>query len=232
MKIALTMINNNQDSEIYKFIKSISKFNFIYKRIEEINKNTNELTFIIANKKNSEKQIKNLNKLSLYKSTNLIFLIPSSLKLLLKINNNNVIYFPININDFEKKIFKYSNNISINFDNFTLNNQNLLFKNDSQYIYLTEPEAHIIKLLFLNKLVNKDKIKLEVLKLNTTVESKSLETHLYRLRKKLLTLGSNILIRSDDNKLIFLTEIGCIIPCFFIEFESSSNSSLSKCCLG
>jgi len=203
MKIALTMINNNQDSEIYKFIKSISKFNFIYKRIEEINKNTNELTFIIANKKNSEKQIKNLNKLSLYKSTNLIFLIPSSLKLLLKINNNNVIYFPININDFEKKIFKYSNNISINFDNFTLNNQNLLFKNDSQYIYLTEPEAHIIKLLFLNKLVNKDKIKLEVLKLNTTVESKSLETHLYRLRKKLLTLGSNILIRSDDkNNLI------------------------------
>ena len=203
MKIALTMINNNQDSEIYKFIKSISKFNFIYKRIEEINKNTNELTFIIANKKNSEKQIKNLNKLSLYKSTNLIFLIPSSLKLLLKINNNNVIYFPININDFEKKIFKYSNNISINFDNFTLNNQNLLFKNDSQYIYLTEPEAHIIKLLFLNKLVNKNKIKLEVLKLNTTVESKSLETHLYRLRKKLLTLGSNILIRSDDkNNLI------------------------------
>jgi len=203
MKIALTMINNNQNSEVYKFIKSISKFNFIYKRIEEINKNTNELTFIIANKKNSEKQIKNLNKLFLYKSSNLIFLIPSSLKLLLKINNNNVIYFPININDFEKKIFKYSNNISINFDNFTLNNQNLLFKNDSQYIYLTEPEAHIIKLLFLNKLVNKNKIKLEVLKLNTTVESKSLETHLYRLRKKLLTLGSNILIRSDDkNNLI------------------------------
>jgi len=79
MKIALTMINNNQNSEVYKFIKSISKFNFIYKRIEEINKNTNELTFIIANKKNSEKQIKNLNKLFLYKSSNLIFLIPSSL---------------------------------------------------------------------------------------------------------------------------------------------------------
>ena len=39
---------------------------------------------------------------------------------------------------------------------------------------------------------------MEVLKLNTAVESKALETHLYRLRIKLSKLSPNILIQSDN----------------------------------
>ena len=94
----------------------------------------------------------------------------------------------------------------IKFGSYRLTNQNLLFENNNQHIYLTEPEAHIIKLLFLNKLVEKNQIKTEVLKLNPAVESKSLETHLYRLRKKLSTLSPNISIRSDDKNNLVISE--------------------------
>ncbi len=97
------------------------------------------------------------------------------------------------------------NNITINFGSFSLTNQNLLFENNNQHIYLTEPEAHIIKLLFLNKLVTKDQIKKDVLKLHPEVESKSLETHLYRLRKKLSALSPNISIKSDDKNNLIIT---------------------------
>ena len=67
-----------------------------------------------------------------------VFLFPSSLKLKLNADKNQIIYFPINIMVFEKEISKYANNISIKFDCFRLTNQNFLFKNNNQHIYLTE----------------------------------------------------------------------------------------------
>ena len=206
MKINVAITNDNQKSEICSFISLINKFNFFFKQIEDIDNKTNELTIIIANKKDNEKQIKNLKKLLAHECANFIFLIPSSLKSISNTINNEIIYFPINIIDFEKKVSKYANNMSIKFGCFSLTNQNLLFENNNQHIYLTEPEAHIIKLLFLNKLVKKNQIKTEVLKLKATVESKSLETHLYRLRKKLSTLSPYISIRSDDKNNLVIAE--------------------------
>ena len=206
MKIDVAIMNDNQESEICRFISAINEFNIFLKPIEDIDNKTNGLTIIIVNKKEDEKQIKDLKKLLARVRTNFIFLIPSSLKSISKATNNKIVYFPINIIDFEKEISKHTNNMTIKFGCFSLTNQNLLFENNNQYIYLTEPEAHIIKLLFLNKLVKKSQIKSEVLKLSAAVESKSLETHLYRLRKKLSTLSPNISIRSDDKNNLVIAE--------------------------
>ena len=206
IEIEVAITNDNQESEICRFIGVINKFNVFFTQIENINNETNELTIIIANKNDDERQIKNLEKLLAHECANFIFLIPSSLKSISNTTNNKIIYFPINIIDFEKKVSKYANNMSIKFGCFSLTNQNLLFENNNQHIYLTEPEAQIIKLLFLNKLIKKEKIKTEVLKLNAAVESKSLETHLYRLRKKLSTLSPNISIRSDDKNNLVIAE--------------------------
>ena len=206
MEIDVTITNDNQESEICRFIGVINKFNVFFTQIENIDNKTNELTIIIANKKDDEKQIKNLNKLLAHECANFIFLIPSSLKSISNLIHNQIIYFPINIIDFEKEVLKYANKMSIKFGCFSLTNQNLLFENNNRHIYLTEPEAHIIKLLFLNKLVKKEQIKTEVLKLSAAVESKSLETHLYRLRKKLSALSPNISIRSDDKNNLVIAE--------------------------
>ena len=206
MKIKVAIINNSLESEICNFISTISKFNIFFRKIEKINDKTNEPALIIANKKNQGNEVNILKKLLAYECSNFIFLIPSSLKLISNTTNNKIIYFPIDIIDFEKAMLKYVNNISIKFGHFSLTNQNLLFENNNHHIYLTEPEAHIIKLLFLNKLVKKDQIKTEVLKLSAAVESKSLETHLYRLRKKLSTLSPNISIRSDDKNNLVIAE--------------------------
>ena len=206
MKIDVAITNDNQESEICRFISVINEFNIFFKQIEDIDDKTNELTIIIANKKDGERQIKSLKKLLAHECANFIFLIPSSSKSISNTINNKIIYFPINIIDFEKEVSKYANNMPIKFGSYRLTNQNLLFENNNQHIYLTEPEAHIIKLLFLNKLVEKNQIKTEVLKLNPAVESKSLETHLYRLRKKLSTLSPNISIRSDDKNNLIIAE--------------------------
>lgn len=207
MRIDLAITNDNQKSEICRFISAIKKFNIFFKQIGDIDDKTNELTIIIVHNEEKKKQIKNLKKLLAHEYANFIFLVSSSLKSISNKTNNKLIYFPINIIDFEKEVSKYANNMSIRFGCFSLSNKNLLFENNKRYVYLTEPEAHIIKLLFLNKLVKKDQIKTEVLKLSTAVESKSLETHLYRLRKKLSTLSPNIIIGSDDKNNLVIAEI-------------------------
>ena len=206
MRIDVAITNDKRESEICKFINAINKFNIIIKQIGKIDNKTNKLTIIITDKQNDEKQIQNLKKLLACECSNFIFFIPSSLKSISNAINNKIICFPINIIDFEKEILKHANNMSIKFGCFSLTNQNILFENNNRHVYLTEPEAHIIKLLFLNKLVKKEQIKKEVLKLNAAVESKSLETHLYRLRKKLSTLSPNISIRSDDKNNLVIAE--------------------------
>ena len=97
MKIDVAITNDNQESEICRFISVINKFNIFFKQIEEIDDKTNELTIIIANKQDDEKQIKNLNKLLAFECPNFIFLIPSSLKSISNTINNKIIYFPTNI---------------------------------------------------------------------------------------------------------------------------------------
>ena len=199
MKICVTIFNNSLDSHICNFINSINNFDFFFKKLEAIDDKTNVLTLIILTNQSQRNQTKILKKLLKHINSNFIFLIPSSWDRNSIMTHNKIINYPIKISDFEKSLLKYANNISASFENFILNNQNLLFANKQKHIYLTEPEAHIIKLLFESKKVSKARIKKEVLKLKSEVESKSLETHLYRLRKKLSLLSPNILIKSDDN---------------------------------
>ena len=78
MKIDVAIINNNFESDICKFVSIINNFNIIFKKIEEINIQTNKFTLIIANKKNQAKEVNVLNKLLAQEPSNFIFLIPYS----------------------------------------------------------------------------------------------------------------------------------------------------------
>ena len=65
---------------------------------------------------------------------------------------------------------------------------------------MTEIESKIIKFLFKNIKVPKHILNFEVLNQKKELESKSLETHLSRLRKKILQLDKSIKIISNKKK--------------------------------
>ena len=67
-------------------------------------------------------------------------------------------------------------------------------------IYLTEIESKLITLLNEKKSISKNKINEIVLGHKTVIESKSLDTHLYRLRSKISKVSNQIKIEHDDNK--------------------------------
>ena len=57
---------------------------------------------------------------------------------------------------------------------------------DKNYISLTEKEIQLLELLLLNKKpISKNKILEEVWKYSTAADTHTVETHIYRLRKKI-----------------------------------------------
>ncbi len=129
----------------------------------------------------------------------------SSLKYDEKIN------LPIDINELNRKVIdlnmkkKFSLNSSIQIKNYILDkNEKKLKKNDLSVI-VTEKEVQLIELLFNSKKNLKKKIILqEVWKYASDADTHTVETHIYRLRKKIVD-------KFQDDNFIINTKNGYII---------------------
>ena len=129
----------------------------------------------------------------------------SSLKYDEKIN------LPIDINELNRKVIdlnmkkKFSLNSSIQIKNYILDkNEKKLKKNDLSVI-VTEKEVQLIELLFNSKKNLKKKIILqEVWKYSSDADTHTVETHIYRLRKKIID-------KFQDDNFIINTKSGYII---------------------
>ena len=72
-------------------------------------------------------------------------------------------------------------------------------RNNKKNIILTETESNILKYLFLNNSAKRELIRLEILNIQPGVESKSLESHFSRIRKKLAEIGSVVEIKLNNS---------------------------------
>ena len=91
------------------------------------------------------------------------------------------------------------NSRKIFFNDVIIENNNFItHKNNAKKIHFTETEINIIKFLINEKLVKKDKLKTKILNLNIALDTKSLESHISRIRKKFQNLESKISINSID----------------------------------
>ncbi len=118
-------------------------------------------------------------------------------------NYDAVIELPFTLNDINsvvetiaaKKI--YSINSSIKIKNYLLNKNEKKLSKDQTFIILTEKEIQLLELLLKNKHpVSKEKILSSVWNYSTDADTHTVETHIYRLRKK---INDNFL---DENFII------------------------------
>ena len=176
-------------------LKPFLKFNSITKKnssdfdvilFHEDALNDNEESKIINNS-NSLKVCASNNKLS--NSYDAFLKIPSSLK---EIN------FTVE-NVAAKKAF--SRNSSIEIKNYLLNKNEKKLSNDENEIILTEKEIQLLELFLNNKKpISKDKILSSVWKYSSDVDTHTVETHIYRLRKKINEKFSdeNFIVNTKD----------------------------------
>ena len=102
-------------------------------------------------------------------------------------------YLPLNILDLKKKVndllssYKFSKNSSVNIKNYTIDKNLKIMKKDNVFINLTEKEVNLLVLLNEEKKpLNKILILKKIWQYSTDADTHTVETHIYRLRKKVL----------------------------------------------
>ena len=180
-------------------------FDSLYEIFNEIKEN---LSFEIKNFKNETDLIKAIN---LEKSFFLILLKPNQNLLQSEnVSNKNILYInnlPMNIDKIIETInikwikLKFNHQSKVNIKSYELNLNSKILSKKNIFLKLTEKEIEII--LYLNS----DSVKKNVLNLqkkiwgySSNIETHTVETHIYRLRKKINEkFKDNEFILSDKN---------------------------------
>ena len=190
---------------LYQILFEI-KNNFLFEMKNFILKDLNK-----ADLTNSIILSKFINKDYLFKNKNIeqkkiIFLLKKN-ENFNKINNSQYIFYPFNIYDLVEKINtelikqKYNDQSFIKILNYSLDINSRIISNDSGHLKLTEREVDII--LFLNNHKKPQKVNIlqnQVWKYSSELETHTVETHIYRLRKKIIDkFKDDNFILSDEN---------------------------------
>ena len=128
-----------------------------------------------------------------------------------KCNCNDKVLLPISLPDLINKIkmiittYKFLINSTLKIKKYTLDkNEKKLIKNNT-YIYVTEREVQLIELLFNEKKpLPKNYVLKKIWNYSDNADTHTVETHIYRLRKKIYT-------KFNDEKFILNSEKGYTI---------------------
>ena len=111
-----------------------------------------------------------------------------------KCNHTNKISFPLTLSDFNSKILtfiaseKFNQNSSIKIKEYTIDKNEKKMKKNDLSITITEREIQLIELLFNDKKpLSKNKLLKKIWKYSDQADTHTVETHIYRLRKKIFS---------------------------------------------
>ena len=175
----------------------IYNFNSLYKILEELSLDLNFNIICVDNQNSLNDKIQNINN----------YLIISN-KDNLNINNQIILdNLPINISKLIEQIniqflkFQFNNQSQVKINNYTidLNSREMIFKNTK--LKLTEKETNTITYLSkVKKPVSVKELEENVWSYQSDIETHTVETHIYRLRKKILSTfkDNNFIISKKD----------------------------------
>ena len=175
-------------------IKNKLSFNLIIYNTQDYLKQTNhnyhvlfvENEFLLNQKKADLIKFKSFN-------APILFLIDSQSRTKKDILFDDELHFPFNILDLKKKVndllssYKFNKNSSVNIKNYTIDKNLKIMKKDNVFINLTEKEVNLLVLLNEErKPLNKTLILKKIWQYSIDADTHTVETHIYRLRKKVL----------------------------------------------
>tara|TARA_B110000914_G_C15409854_1_gene421303 strand:- start:353 stop:991 length:639 start_codon:yes stop_codon:yes gene_type:complete len=115
-------------------------------------------------------------------------------KHIIRLSYDDVVTLPLNIKDIINKITnlvtvkKFNQNSSISIKEYVIDKNERKLKKDNLSVTITEREVQLIELLFNEKKpISKNIILKKVWKYADDVDTHTIETHIYRLRKKILS---------------------------------------------
>jgi hypothetical protein len=121
--------------------------------------------------------------------------------------NIKLVSAPIKINHLKDLVESFFNKKIINYNDLLINEEKITNIKNNKHCNLTNIENKILIELINKTKINRDYFLENILNINKEIETKTIESHLTRIRKKLYQIESNARISSKDNV-------------FFLEFFS------------
>ena len=181
---------NNQNLIVYRF-------NLLYQILKELEEDIHFRIIEISDEKSLTNQIKNLNnyliitKKQILKLNNQLILSQLPIKIFKMIEKLNI--------EFLKQQFVEQSQVIINDYTIDINAREMFSKNVK--LKLTEKEVNtIIYLSKANKPISIDELQTKVWEYHSDIETHTVETHIYRLRKKIFKnfLDDNFIISKNN----------------------------------
>ena len=189
-KFKILCLTSIELSNSLRELKEHLDFNLIFSQVvsEDISLTKYEGMIIDADLLKNQTIIKSINS------------VPSTSKLLITNSNDlnkcsfdDTLERPLNFKNFNNKIVKlvtvnkFNQNSSIDIKKYTLDKNEKKLKNKNNFIDITEKEIQLIELLFNKKEpIQKKEILKSVWGYSSDADTHTVETHIYRLRKKVL----------------------------------------------
>ena len=117
-------------------------------------------------------------------------------------HNNSILEYPITISQLKYKVSKFfSNQKKFVFD-IEISDQRIININNKKFCFFTHVEKDIFRELINQQKIKRKYLEENILKINFKVETRSLDSHLSRIRKKLKMIHSKIKIISRSENVI------------------------------
>ena len=198
MNNQITIYCNYHNKEFFKSI--LPKFKLKFKKLDHINFNnssTENILFFCP----KDLDTSFINKFEEF--NNVLFILNKKINLK-KNYRNSILEYPITISRLKDKVSKFFSDQKKLFVDIEISDQRIINIDNKKFCFFTNIEKEIFQELINHKTVKRKYLKENILKISFKVETRSLDSHLSRIRKKLQTINSKIKIISRGENVICL----------------------------
>ena len=191
MRFKYSLVEEQKNNFLISFL---DKINFMYVEFQDAVLLDESIIIIFSEDCDISKESNLKKELNILKNK-AILLLPKKFNSINFFLDFNKIFYPLPISNLEKLLRNSMIEKNFYFGDIFLYKESLLCNQSNQKkVYLTETEINILKLLFREGVVNKETLKNDILKQRSNVVTKSLESHLSRIRKKISDIDSRVSI--------------------------------------
>ncbi len=119
--------------------------------------------------------------------------------------NTKVFHGPTNIDKFKHEVITFFGSKPFIYKDIKILREKIINSKNKKEVYLTPSEKEILILLFERKKIEKDFLLEKVLNLRKDTKTKTLESHLTRIRKKLISINSQLEIILKEKTVFLMT---------------------------
>ena len=196
MNNQITIYCNYDNKEFFKSV--LPNFKLKFKKLDHLNLN-NSLTGNILFFCSKDLDTNFINKFEGFK--NILFILNKKNNLR-ENQKNSILEYPITISRIRNKVSKFFADHKKIFADIEIIDQKIFNINNNKFCFFTNKEKEIFQELINQKTVKRKYLEKNILKINFKVETRSLDSHLSRIRKKIQMIHSKIKIISRSENVI------------------------------